>query len=311
VSARRTVLVVNARARGGDGELDRARELLARRGVTVAAAHEVRDPAALRRTIRAELARGADRVVVGGGDGTLSGAAGVLAGTDAALGVLPLGTANDFARTLGIPPDLGRAAAVVARGQVRLVDVGRAGRRAFLNAASVGVSSALTRRLGGGLKRRAGALAYPVAGVAAAGAPPFRARIEWDGEALELRALQIVVGNGRYHGGGRLVAPRARIDDRTLDLYVVAAPARRGAGAPGRLRELAALARYAVGLVRGRHVEDPGVLHAQASRVAIETVPPLEIDADGELAGHTPAVFRVEAGALRVLAAPRARARAR
>jgi diacylglycerol kinase family enzyme len=189
------------------------------------------------------------------------------------------------------------------------VDVGRAGRRAFLNAASVGVSSALTRRLGGELKRRAGALAYPVAGVAAAGAPPFRARIEWDGEALELRALQIVVGNGRYHGGGRLVAPRARIDDRALDVYVVAAPARRRPGAARRLRELAALARYAIGLARGRHVEDPGVLHARASRVAVHTTPPLEIDADGELAGHTPAVFRVEAGALRVIAGAGTRAR--
>jgi YegS/Rv2252/BmrU family lipid kinase len=305
VTDTRTVLVVNVGARRG-GELERAREALARRGVALAAAHEVREGAALRRTVRAELARGADRIVVGGGDGTLSTAAGVIAGTGAALGVLPLGTANDFARTLGIPGDLGRAAAVIARGQVRVVDVGRAGRRAFLNAASVGVSSALTRKLRGVLKRRAGALAYPVAGVAAAGSPPFRARIEWDGEALELRALQIVVGNGRYHGGGRLVAPRARIDDRALDLYVVAAPARRGASTR-RVRELAALARYALGLARGRHVEDPRVLHAQASRVAIETVPPLEIDADGELAGHTPALFQVDPGALRVLAAPRAR----
>jgi diacylglycerol kinase family enzyme len=170
-----------------------------------------------------------------------------------------------------------------------------------VNAASVGVSSALTRRLAPGLKRTAGALAYPVAGLAAAAERPFRARIEWDGGALELRALQIVVGNGRYHGGGRLVAPRARIDDRALDVYVVAADARRGAGARGRLRELAALARYAVRLVRGRHVEDPGVLHAQAARVAVETVPPLEIDADGELAGWTPTVFRIEPAALRVL----------
>jgi YegS/Rv2252/BmrU family lipid kinase len=301
--------LVNARARGGAGELARARDALVRRGVALAAAHEVADAAALRRLVRDALARGADRVVVGGGDGTISAAAGVLAGTEAALGVLPLGTANDFARSLRIPADLERAAAVIARGRVRTVDVGRAGRRAFLNAASVGVSSALTRRLGPELKRRAGKLAYPVAGAAAATAPPFRARIEWDGEALELRALQIVVGNGRYHGGGRLVAPGARIDDRALDLYVVAAPGKRAAGARGRVRELAALARYAFRLLRGRHLEDPAVLHARAARVAVRTVPALEVDADGELAGRTPVDFRIDPAALRVLAPAPARRR--
>jgi YegS/Rv2252/BmrU family lipid kinase len=307
VTRPRTVLVVNAAARSGEAE--RARAALARRRVALAAIHEVRDPKLLRAVVRRELARGADRVVVGGGDGTVSCAAGVLAGTRAVLGVLPLGTANDFARSLGIPKDLGRAAAIVAAGRVRRVDVGRAGRRAFLNAASVGVSSALTRRLHPALKRSAGALAYPVAGIAAARERPFRARIAWDGEAMELRALQIVVGNGRYHGGGRLVAPRARIDDRALDLYVVAAPSRRGAGAGGRLRELAALARYAARLLRGRHVEDPAVLHAQAGRVLVETLPPLEIDADGEVAGTTPVEFRVEPAALRVLGPRPRRAR--
>jgi YegS/Rv2252/BmrU family lipid kinase len=298
----RTVLLVNARAGGAADELARARDALARNRVAVAAAREVRDPAALRRIVREELGLGAEVIVVGGGDGTLSTVAGLLAGTRAALGVLPLGTANDFARSLGIPRDLARAAAVVARGRVRTVDLGRAGRRAFLNAASVGVSSALTRRLSPALKRRAGTLAYPVAGAAAAAAPPFRARIEWDGETLELRALQIVVGNGRYHGGGRLVAPGARLDDRALDLYVVAAPSKRAGGVRGRAREVAALARYAFGLVRGRHLEDPGVFHAEVARVSIRTEPPLEIDADGELVGKTPVDFRIDPGALRVLA---------
>jgi YegS/Rv2252/BmrU family lipid kinase len=301
VSAARTVLVVNASARSGAAEVDRARAALLRRSVALAAVHDVRDPALLRATLRRELARGARRIVVGGGDGTVSCAANVLAGTPAVLAILPLGTANDFARSLGIPTDLGRAAGVVAAGRVRRVDLGRAGRRAFVNAASVGVSSALTRRLRSGLKRSAGTLAYPVAGIASAGERPFRARLDVDGDSVELRALQIVVGNGRYHGGGRLVAPRARIDDRALDVYVVTAPSRRGAGARGRVRELAALARYAVRLAQGRHVEDPGVLHAQAARVALETVPPREIDADGEIAGETPVVFRVDPGALRVL----------
>jgi diacylglycerol kinase (ATP) len=315
VTGARAVLVVNAGARSGAELFERARESLVRAGVELAAAHEVKDGAALRRRIREELGRGATLVVVGGGDGTLATAAGLLAGSGATLGVLPLGTANDFARALGIPADLERACRVAARGAVRVVDVAFAGRRAFLNAASVGVSSEATRRVNPALKRRAGALAYPLAGAAAAGLPAFRARLVVDGAVRhDGPALQVVVGNGRYHGGGRLVAPGARPDDGALDVYVLSAPsgddAEAGTAPPGRLRDLAALARYALLLLRGRHVEHPRVLHVRAREVALRTEPRLEIDADGEVAGRTPGTFRLAPAALRVLA-PRPRKPAR
>lgn len=296
------VLLVNAAARRGEAALSAARAALAEAGVPLAEARAV-GPAELTERVEAAVAAGAARVVVGGGDGSLGSAAAALAGSGAALGVLPLGTANDFARTLRIPDDLAAAARVVARGRVRRVDVGWAGRRAFLNAASVGASSELTRRLDDRLKRRAGTLAYPVAGAAAAGQPPFRVRLEVDGRTEDLDALQVVVGNGRYHGGGRLIAPRARVDDHLLDVYVLAASS--SPGAPrlrDRLRDLAGLARYALLLLRGRHLEHQGVLHVRAGRAALWTDPPLEIDADGELAGSTPAEFRVAPGQLAVLA---------
>lgn len=309
MSAGRAVLVVNALARDGEEQFERARAALSRWGVALAAAHHVHDPAALRRRIRDELRRGARRVVVGGGDGTLSAAAGVLAGTDAALGVLPLGTANDFARTLGIPADLARACRVIAHGRVRTVDVAFAGRRSFLNAASVGASSRAARRVSGRLKRRAGVLAYPLAGAAAAATPPFRARLVADGSVRhDGWALQIVVGNGRFHGGGRLVAPGARPDDGALDVYVLAAPPGGEAGRrTARVRDVLALARYAARLVRGRHVDDPALLHLRARRASLRTDPPLEIDVDGEMAGRTPAAFRIAPGALRVIAPARSR----
>jgi YegS/Rv2252/BmrU family lipid kinase len=249
------------------------------------------------------LSDGARTVVVGGGDGTISAAAGLLAGTGAVLGVLPLGPANDLARTLHLPDDLDGAARVIAQGRTRAVDVAYAGERAFLNAASVGFSSALTRRLRGGLKRAAGPLAYPVAGAsAAAEGRPFRARVEVDGAVHEQDALQIVVGNGRFHGGGRLIAPRAAIDDRRLDVYVVAAPPGPSDPPRPRLRDLARLLGHGVRLLRGRHLEHPDVFHARGRSAEIRTDPPLEIDADGELVGHTPARFRVVPAALSVLA---------
>ena len=303
----RTVLVVNVRARRGEEWFERARAGLAERGVELFGAYAV-DPAELPERVREELARGAERIVVGGGDGSLAAAARVLAGTGAALGVLPLGTANDFARSLHIPDDLEGALRVVARGAERAVDVAWLGDRAFLNAASLGVSSELTRRLHDGLKQRAGKLAYPVAAPAAAvGRQAFKLRIELDGRVLEDDALQVVVGNGRFHGGGRLVAPGARIDDHRLDVYVLRAESDAdGASKPDRLRDLGALVRYAWLLLRGRHLEHPRVFHARTKRVRVVTDPPLEIDADGELAGRTPAEIRVVPRQLRVIA-PRPR----
>jgi diacylglycerol kinase (ATP) len=307
VSGGGTALVVNVRARRGEEVFERARAALEARGISLSAALAT-GPEELPLAVRHELARGATRVIVGGGDGSLAAAAGVLAGTGAALGVLPLGTANDFARSLHIPAELEGAAGVVARGAVRTVDVAWMGERAVLNAASLGVSSELTRRLEDGLKQRAGKLAYPVAAPAAAVAQPaFQLRVELDGRVIEEHALQVVVGNGRYHGGGRLVTPHARIDDGSLDVYVLcAASDATRARRPDRLRDLAALARYGWLLLRGRHLEHPRVVHARGARARVVTSPPLEIDADGELAGHTPAELRVASRALRVIA-PRRR----
>lgn len=301
LSAPRAVLVVNAQARQGDELFERARAELVLAGVHLAAAHPLHAPEALEAILRDELRQGATQVVVGGGDGTLSAAAGILAGAGAVMSVLPLGTANDFARSLRIPRDLAGACRVAASGVVREVDVARAGAHPFLDAASFGVSSALTRRLAeGDLKRRAGRLAYPAAAAAELGRlQPFRLRLDHDGGREELLALQVVVGNGRFHGGGRLVAPSARIDDRRLDLYVVTAASD---GDGGRFRDALAIARYALLLARGRHLDHPGVRHARCVRAHAVTDPPLEIDADGELAGATPAEFALLPARLRVTA---------
>ncbi|HYG67308.1 MAG TPA: diacylglycerol kinase family protein, partial [Anaeromyxobacteraceae bacterium] len=195
----RAVLVVNAQARQGDELFEHARAALAQAGVHLAAAHPLHDPDALRPVLRDELARGATHLIVGGGDGTLSCAAGLVAGSAAVMSILPLGTANDFARSLHVPRELEAACRVAAHGAVREVDVALALRQArgertlsagrpFLNAASFGVSSGLARRLAGGeLKKRAGPLAYPAAAAAEAAAhQPFRLRLDADGERAEL-----------------------------------------------------------------------------------------------------------------------------
>ncbi|WP_210503759.1 lipid kinase [Nocardioides xinjiangensis] len=233
-----------------------------------------------------------DLLVVGGGDGTIGAAAEMVAHTPTTLGVLPLGTANDFARTLEIPTQLAAAVDTLVHGRVVDVDLGRVDGRAYLNVASVGLSVAVTQRLTPGLKRRLGRFAYPAATLAAYRSHrPFAARLELDdGTVLKLRDLmQVAIGNGRHYGGGLTVAPHASIDDHLLDVYAVE---------QGRLLDHVSVARL---LRTGHLVEHERVHHVTARRLRLVTDEPLPVNLDGEIAATTPATFEVDRNALHVV----------
>ncbi|MBX7444931.1 MULTISPECIES: lipid kinase [unclassified Arthrobacter] len=287
-------LVINAGARRAAAAPDLVLDKLERAGLPVSAVHHIRSGAELAGTLDRVAADGHDLVVVGGGDGTVSFAAGRLAGTRIVLGVLPLGTANDLARTLEIPSNLDAACAALADGKVVDIDLGRANGQPFLNVASVGLSVGVTESLSPRLKRRLGPLAYGVAAVRAyAKHKPFRARLEFpegDHEVLELEdMLQVAVGNGRHYGGGNAVSPTAGIDDHTLDIYAIP-------GAP--LREHVRIARL---LKDGSFVERDGVYHLTTQRVRLVTEPPMPVNLDGEIATVTPADFTVDRNAVHVV----------
>lgn len=260
----------------------------------VRSVHPVKSGTELFQALRQVVAEGHDLVVVGGGDGTVTSAAGLLAGTEIMLGVLPLGTANDFARTLEIPSGLTEACAVIADGKVVDVDLGRANGEPFLNVASVGLSVGVTEALSPRLKRHVGPLAYGIATVQAyARHQPFRARLEFpegDHEPMELEdLLQVAVGNGRHYGGGNMVSPMAGIDDHTLDVYaILAAP----------LREHVKIARL---LKDGSFIEHDRVYHLATRQVRLVTEPALSVNLDGEIAAVTPADFSVQRNAVHVI----------
>ena len=287
-------LVINAGARRAAAAADLVVDKLERAGLSFDAVHHIGSGAELAGTLDRVAADGHDLVVVGGGDGTVSFAAGRLAGTRIVLGVLPLGTANDLARTLEIPSNLDAACAALADGKVVDIDLGRANGQPFLNVASVGLSVGVTESLSPRLKRRLGPLAYGVAAVRAyAKHKPFRARLEFpegDHEVLELEdMLQVAVGNGRHYGGGNAVSPTAGIDDHTLDIYAIP-------GAP--LREHVRIARL---LKDGSFVERDGVYHLTTQRVRLVTEPPMPVNLDGEIAAVTPADFTVDRNAVHVV----------
>lgn len=292
--ARSAAVVINARSRRGAAAHGLAVDRMQRAGVPVSSVHHVLSGAELAGTLDRVVADGHDMVVVGGGDGTVSCAAGRVAGTDVMLGVLPLGTANDLARTLEIPSDLAEACATVANGKVVDIDLGRANGQPFLNVASVGLSVRVTEALSPGLKRRMGPLAYGVATLRSyAGHQPFRARLEFpegDHEPMDLHdVIQVAVGNGRHYGGGNTVSPSAGIDDHTLDIYAILA---------ARLREHVQIARL---LKNGRFLEHDRVRHLTGRHVQLVTDPPLSVNLDGEIAAVTPTHFTIERNAVHIV----------
>lgn len=300
------VLVVNTRSRSGREAFEQARAALSARGVPLVECHALSRTERLKGVLDRMAAVGARRILVGGGDGTLNCAVGWLLGRDVTLGVLPLGTGNDFARSLGIPPDMESACDIIAQGYTARVDVGLANGRPFLNAASLGLATAIAKRLTKRLKQRAGKLAYPVAAAAEVkDLQTFHVRLKADDQELELDALQLVVGNGRYHGAGNMVSPDAQLDDRRLHVYAISAPSvasgREGTGL-GRVQDLATLARVALSLRSGEHEEHPAVTSLRAARLFVEADPVQEVNADGELVGRTPMRFEVAPAALRVYA---------
>jgi diacylglycerol kinase (ATP) len=287
-------LIVNARSRTGEKAFEKAAKLLSSLGVEVGASYALHDPARLPETVREAVGEGHDPIILGGGDGSVSSTVDFLAHHHSTLALLPLGTANDFARTLEIPEDLRAACETIAHGKVVDVDLGLAGDNFYVNVASVGLATEVTRQLSPQLKKSIGPLAYPVAALKAFFKhEPFAARLSFpdgDHESVDYgRLLQVAVGNGRFYGGGMVVAPEAGMDDRALDVYAIKL---------GRRRDLVGVARY---IKSGDFVKNEGVDHFRTRRIRVETDPALQVNVDGELVAKTPEEFSVAENALHVI----------
>jgi diacylglycerol kinase family enzyme len=204
-NARRSgVLIVNTKARSGADAYLTIKELLHQKGFRLADSFALREPALIPELVAKALAQGHSPIIVGGGNGTISAAAGVLAGKDVACGILPLGTANSFARSLGLPLDLKDVVDVLVHGRTKQVDVGRINDRCFLTAVAIGLSPEIHRRKPHNLKYLLGRLAYPV--LASTVLPRFKAfacALTLDsGETRRFpAALEVRIANTSYEGG--------------------------------------------------------------------------------------------------------------
>ncbi|MFT3973679.1 MAG: lipid kinase [Amaricoccus sp.] len=284
---RRVLMILNTRARRGAEAHDVVRQKLDAAGVAVRRV-ETKRPEDIAIAIR-EAAGEVDAVILGGGDGTISRAGVALKEAGLPLGILPLGTANDLARTLGLPLDPAEAVDVVLAGRQRRIDLGTVNGEPFFNVASLGLSSDLARELSSGLKKRWGRLGYAMAALRALWkARRFTAWITEGETTTRTRTLQIAVGNGVFYGGGTKVASDAAIDDGHLDLYSL------------ETEDVLKLALMLRTFRSGEHGAWHEVRTARGSEFEIRTKRPKPVNADGELITRTPVAVKVHPEAVTV-----------
>ena len=181
------------------------------------------------RVVREALERGAERIIAGGGDGTINAVANALIGKgkekpSVTLGVFPLGTANDFARGCGLPSDdLTECLRIACTREGRAIDVGRMNKSFFINVASMGFGAEITATTPVELKKKLGGGAYTLMGmVKAMNLTPYTGRLLIPGqEPIEGNMLFGAVGNNHFAGGGFDIAPNAQLDDGLMDLTAI------------------------------------------------------------------------------------------
>lgn len=253
---------------------------------------------------REAVRRGVRRVVAAGGDGTLNE---VLNGFSESfaedssgsarrplLGLLPLGTGNDFARSVGIPAGIEEALAILDAGRSRRIDVALAafqdGHRYFLNMSAGGFSSLVSEKADEA-KDRWGPLAYMRGAVdALPELAAFETTITLSGaETIRIETYNLVISNGRYVAAGIPVAPQARLDDGLLDVMI--APA----------TTIPKLALLLPQVLLGRHLDSDLLLFRKATRIEIDSTPPMAFNVDGEILTQEPARFEVLPRALEMV----------
>jgi YegS/Rv2252/BmrU family lipid kinase len=289
---KQAVVVVNVHSRRGEQAFEQACEKLGSAGIEVIARHAVHDPDQMRPIIRKAIAEGAPMVIVGGGDGSLSTTIDDFLGTDTVFAFLPLGTANSFAKTLGVPIDLDGAIDVIANGVRRRIDLGYVENDYFANAAAMGMSPLIAETVPHKLKRWLGMFGYMLWAMRVAFRfRPFRLYVDDGTKVHKVWATEARIANGTHHGGVELVES-ARLDSGEIVVQAVTG------------RSVLRLAWSWIATLFKLRAREATVTEFHGRTLHIETRPPQAISIDGELAARTPVTVGVARAAVWI-AAPR------
>jgi diacylglycerol kinase (ATP) len=284
---RNALFISNKNSGKADNELSVAVKILKDSGIKLIE-QESESPSHVNDLIRQN--RGiVDTVILAGGDGTMSSAAGVLSECGLALGILPMGTANDLARTLKIPESIESAATIIANGCLHSIDLGKVNDYYFINAAHIGLGVKVNRSLTSDLKARWGRFSYARSLIDAfKSMRSYRADIVCDGEGFSVRSIHITVANGRFYGGGMALSKEASVDDHKLRIFSLEP------------QSFWSLLSHAVVILGGQLKDREGVWLRSGETIRIHTSRILDIWADGEFISRTPAYFELQPNSLRV-----------
>lgn len=285
------LLLVNGNSRTGQQVFGEAIAALREAGIEVKEAVLAKDRAETERRLKQEIARGARMVIVGGGDGTLSACAETLAGSNVAMAVIPLGTGNTFARSIGIPVEMQGAIQTIADGRIEAVDVGKCNGQVFLNSVSLGLSAEIAGALTGPAKKKLGLLAWPViGGKILARHRSLKVRVLSKERSFSVKTHQLVIANGRYVAGPIKASEDASLQDHELTVFAL------GGGSK------AALFKAVWHWLRHTHKEAEEVPFFETKALRVESLGRrVKANVDGEINEHTPLDVSIWPRALRVV----------
>jgi YegS/Rv2252/BmrU family lipid kinase len=289
---RTAALLVNARSRKGRALFHEACRLLRDAGMDLPIAHAVRDPATMPDRVKEAVEAGMPMVIVGGGDGSISCSVDHVVGSDTVFAVLPLGTANSFARTLGIPLELAGAVDVIAHGRAKRIDLGMIDEDYFANCATLGIAPQIAETVPHGLKAWLGRPGYLLWAVRQLwNFKAFRLTVDIGSKSETMDAVEVRIANGPYHGGVELV-DEAAVDSGRIVVQVVTGETR------GHL-----IWSWLLSVLRHRERKTT-TREFEGESIRLSTPAPLPISIDGEVLARTPVTARIARKAIRV-AAPR------
>jgi diacylglycerol kinase (ATP) len=291
----KTCIICNPAAGSVDGTDALAAQLARFDGASVQFTHASGDAM---RLAREAIASGCETVIAAGGDGTLNEVINGLAEhiDEIRVGLLPLGTGNDFARMLALPSSVDDCIDALRLGHTRAIDLVRVTSdqvRYFINVSAGGFSGTVNEKMTPEIKQTWGPLAYlRCAAEALPELSAYRTRVTLDDVTnTELDLYNVVIANGRYVAGGTLIAPEAEIDDGLLDIVLVPTS------------EAPALAVLAAQIAVGAHLDSESIVFRRAAKVAVNSTPGMWFNVDGELVGNEPAVFEILPRAVQFLTA--------
>ena len=289
---KQAILIVNAMSRSGADVFDEVRTKLIAAGIDLLDAHAIDNPDDIEPAMRSAIAR-SPMVIIGGGDGSLSSNVDFFVGHDVVFAILPLGTANSFAGSLGIPKDIDSAIDVIANGERKWIDLGRIDGDYFVNAAAIGLSPMIAETVPHNLKRYLGVVGYLLwAFWCALRFRPFKIIIESaDGRTERFWATEARIANGSHHGGVEL------IESQSLDSGEIVIQSVTGRSIWG-----LAWSWFATILkLRARHGT---TREFRGTSIKLNTRPHLNISIDGEVCARTPVTVSIARHVIEI-AAPR------